>query len=392
MFKCCNYTALLLAAMLLMVGGAHAEQKSTNAPEPGAPLPVSIQDGRIQLHVDTPRVAAYAIGDSIQVRLIFTLTSNARHRFEQAGTTSVLPPLPNSNVGNAPMAAYGTSRVVEPELLDMPLISVEGLRMGILTKQPSDVKLLGKPQVEEYTPEQGRKMIVVTFYATYLTTQQTDDGADKTQVGIVADYLWATAKAPDGQLPDWHGDSTPEFFVGTIKSAPENLTLLSEGDLSSKESPRAPIAYWLLFGSPLLATPMVVALLLLSLAAFKRRHELTKNEVVWLELEKIFVSANTDGFTLDCYRSILRLLKGHLGVLGLDTTDAKMLLFKRPGCNEKAVDFVFSCELWIFDEEKPITAEQHHQLLHYLGVLVPIENSRIEQIFSSTGALKKVRQ
>src|SRR5207253_547243 len=132
------------------------------------------------------------------------------------------------------------AKVQKPVILEMPLVEVEGLKMGIITGQPSDVEPLSGAKVEEYMcPDdgkfnrsdcpKGRKMVVVTLYATsYVTTT-------KKQVDIVAEFNYAIAKLPHGQ-PDWRTVQSVALPVGITTSATENQTRLIDGDLSEKVS------------------------------------------------------------------------------------------------------------------------------------------------------------
>lgn len=359
-----HITALLLATMLsfqAMHLVAADEALAANLPEPAAPQHAILNDGRVEVYIGTPRVSDYQIGDSIPVRVVFVLEPDAMYRARKAGsavvsdTPSVVPIVPPGNVDRA--------MPQPPAMLEMPMVEVSGLKMGVVTDKPSDVEPLVPATVQEYIRADGKKMVVAVFYATtYVTTT-------KTQVGIAADFMYAISRLPDGQ-PDWRSATTPEMVVGITRAATANQTLLLEGDLTEKFSPRAPAASWFLFGSLPFALPMVAALGMLTFRRLTRKRLLTRNERTWLTLDEIVASANGH-FTLEHYRRIFYALRENLDVLGKDTTQTLDALGKRAGLDNAAVQDVFNRETLFFDPHQSITAAQHEHLMRSIGILVP---------------------
>ncbi len=356
-----NYPALLLATMLSFSPvHAQADAAAANLPEPAAPQHATLNDGRVEVYIGTPRVSDYQIGDSIPVRVVFILQPDAMWQAEHSpGVVDTTP----SVVPTTPVATGDKAIPAPPQLLDMPLVEVSGLKMGVVTDKPSDVEPLVPASVQEYIRADGKKMVVATFYATtYVTTT-------KTQVGIIADFMYAVAKLPDGQ-PDWRSGSTPELIVGITRAATQNQTLLLEGDLTAKESPRLKAAYWFLYGSLPFGVPMAGALVLLLFYAVTRKRVLSRNEVTWATLDGIAATA-AGHFTLEHYRRIFYALRDNLDVLGKDTTQTLKSLAGRTGLDLAAVDDVLNRETLFFDPSKSITAAQHEKLMQSIGRLIP---------------------
>lgn len=357
-----HYPALLLATMLsLFAVHSYADDAAAaNLPEPAAPQHATLNDGRVEVYIGTPRVSDYQIGDSIPVRVVFVLEPDAMYKIRTAkGATDTTP----SVVPSTAVATGDKAMPVPPAFLDMPLVEVSGLKMGVVTDKPSDVEPLIAASVQEYIQADGKKMVVAIFYVTtYVTTTQT-------QIGIAADFMYAIAKLPDGQ-PDWRAGSTPELIVGITRAATQNQTLLLEGDLSVKDSPRIQAAYWFFYGSVPFGVPMVVALGLLFFYAVTRKRTLSRNEITWLTLDGI-ITAAADHFTLEHYRRIFYALRENLDVLGKDTTQTLQSLSKRAGLDHTAVQEVFNRETVFFDPTKSITAAQHETLMQSIGKLIP---------------------
>jgi len=356
-----NYSALLLATMLSFSAvHAHADEAAANLPEPAAPQHATLNDGRVEVYIGTPRVSDYQIGDSIPVRVVFVLEPDAMFKARQKPAVVDATP---SVVPNTTAATGDKAMPVPPQLLDMPLVEVSGLKMGVVTDKHSDVEPLVPATVKEYIRADGKKMVVATFYATtYVTTT-------KTQVGIVADFMYAIAKLPDGQ-PDWRSASTPELTVGITRSATPNQTLLVEGDLTAKDGPRIQAAYWFFYGSVPFGLPMVVALGFIFFYALTRERVLTRNELTWATLDGIIATAGGH-FTLEHYRRIFYALRDNLDVLGKDTTQTLQSLATRAGLDLTAVQDVFNRETLFFDPNKSITAAQHEKLMQSIGKLIP---------------------
>jgi len=356
-----NYPALLLATMLsLSAVPAHADEAAANLPEPGAPVHSTIEDGRIDINIGTPLVAAYQIGDSIPVRIVFILESETQYKAEHdKGPLDTTP----SVVPTAPVASGDKAMPVPPARLEWPQLELSGLKMNVLTDKPSDVEPLVPASVKEYIRADGKKMVVVEFFVTtYVTTT-------KTQVGISADFNYAVSTLPDGQ-PDWRTASTKEMIVGITRAATQNQTQILEGDLSAKLSPKAPAARLAVYGSIPFAIPMVVALGWLAFRRLTRKRLLTKNERTWQVLDEVIQSAG-DKFTLEHYRRIFYALRDNLDVLGKDTTQTLASLSRRAGLDLAAVQDVFNRETLFFDPNKSITSAQHDKLMQSIGKLIP---------------------
>lgn len=361
------FIAMLLALGLAATALSGAAFAQTATEEPQAPVKQIVVDGRVTVYAATPRVAGYSIGDSIPVRVVFELTPDALYK----NLHPVAPDAVAAAKAEAVKAVEGSAVAPEPlAMLPMPLVHLEGLKMKVQTNQPSDVEMLEGADIKEFIRrEDGVKLVVVTFYVTsYVTTQ-------KTQVGVVADFMYAISKLPDGQ-PNYVSASTPEMIVGIARSATETQTKLIEPDLSNKPSPKAPAAFWALALSGVFAVPLLagLAIVLYRRATAEREH--SKNEKTWAIFNQVFADAErSDGFTLEHYRRIYHALREHFGVLGLDTTQTLHELGKRPDLDAEAVDFVFNRETMFFAPGGVITAEQHDRLVEALHKLIPAKGS-----------------
>jgi hypothetical protein len=252
-------------------------------------------------------------------------------------------------------------------MLDIPMVSFQGLQMGVLSNQPSDVEMLSRagPPVTYISPD-GRRMVVTKFYVTTYVTPT------KTQVAVKADFSYAIARQPDGQ-PDWIAAQTAELPVGITRSATTNQTRLIEGDFSPKISPLAQVTPWLLYRTWPLALPMVVALALMLRQRMTAEKVLSKNAKIWLIFNAVEAdAAASGGYTNEHYRRILAALRDHLDVLGLDTTQTLVELKGRPELNAEAVDFVINREVLFFDPGSAISEEEHQKFMYSLKVLVPM--------------------
>ncbi len=149
-----NYLALMLATMLsLFAVHSYADDAAAaNLPEPAAPQHATLNDGRVEVYIGTPRVADYQIGDSIPVRVVFVLEPDAMYK---ARTAKVVTDNTPSVVPSTPVATGDKAMPAPPALLDMPLVEVSGLKMGVVTDKPSDVEPLVPASVQEYI--QGRR-------------------------------------------------------------------------------------------------------------------------------------------------------------------------------------------------------------------------------------------
>src|SRR5271163_1346218 len=173
-----NVMALLLAGLFSFGGVALADD---NAPkkEPLAPKHNILVPGRIEYWIGTPRIAGYGIGDAMPITLVFELTPDAlwRKQHPEAGPVKLLPPLPEATPAPAPAAnpkaprkPANIAKVQLPEMLDLPLIDVEGLKMadktGKTTDQPSDVEVYRPADQKVYDMPDGKRRIVVTMVLT----------------------------------------------------------------------------------------------------------------------------------------------------------------------------------------------------------------------------------
>jgi hypothetical protein len=359
-----NYLALMLATGLSFSAvHAHADEAAANFPEPLALQHTTLNDGRVEVDIATPRASDYQIGDSIPVRVVFVLDPDVIYQAEHKPPAPDPTPSVVSALTAAASADSDKAKPVVPGMLDMPMVEVSGLKMNVITDQPSDVEPLVPATVREYIRADGKKMVVATFYVTtYVTTT-------KKVVGIAADFMYAIAKLPDGQ-PDWRSSSTPELTVGITRAATENQTLLLEGDLSVKSGPKAPAAKWTLYGSIPFAIPMLVALGLIAFRRVTRKRLLSSNERTWQLLDRVVESAGNH-FTLEHYRRIFNALRENLDVLGKDTTQTLESLSSRAGLDFTAVQDVFNRETLFFDPSKSISSGQHEKLMQSIGKLIP---------------------
>lgn len=358
-----NYPALLLATMLsFSAAPGRADEAAAKLPEPQAPVHTTLSDGRIEVYIGTPRVAAYQIGDSIPVRVVFILQSDAQYKAEH----DKLPVDAAPSVVPTVAAPSGDKAMpVPPQTLDWPVVDLSGLSglSPVVTDKPSDIEPLVPARVQEYIRPDGKKMIVAEFYVTtYVTTTQT-------QVNIAADFSYALTKQPDGQF-DWRKATTPELIVGITRSATQNQTQILEGDLSDKPSPKALAARYAVYGSIPFAIPMVVALGLIAFRRLTRKRLPSRNERTWQILDDVILSARGK-LTLEHYRRIFYALRDNLDVLGKDTTQTLASLSRRAGLDEAAVNDVFNRETLFFDPSKSISAAQHDKLMQSIGKLIP---------------------
>lgn len=350
-----------LVVMLSLTGVAWAADAPADLPEPQAPVKMKLEDGRVNVYVGTPRVSSYQIGDSIPVRIVFELMPDTVYKalHPVKPPVTVLPQVAHP----APAKEGDVAKPQPPVMLELPMIDVENLKMGVLTGQPSDVEMLRNATVTRYQKNDGTVMVVVDFsVAAYVTTQ-------KTQVGVSADFMYAVSKLPDGQ-PAYQSMTTTEMVVGLTKAATDNQTLLIEGDLSPKTSPRVPAAFWFLAVSPLFALPMVVSFAFIGYNMVTRKRAMTKNEKTWVTFDQVSHDA-AGAFSLEHYRKIFHALRAHFDVLGLDTTQTLSVLQARTDLNREAVDYVFNRETVFFDPNATISTEQHEKLIASLAILIP---------------------
>jgi hypothetical protein len=351
------------AAVLSLAAAAHAAD--TPLPEPLAPQHATLEDGRIDVYIGTPRASDYQIGDSIPVKVVFILTPNSQIKLTQKAPPLVVPGLAAAAApaSSPESAAVPVAKIEEPKILDMPMVQVEGLKMGVVSDKPSDVELLAAGAPETYIRPDGSEMVVEDFYVTtYVTTQQT-------QVGVSIDFMYAVYSQPDGQ-PDWKSTSTPELPIGITKAATDNQVQIQNGDMSDKVSPRAPAALWILLGSLPFALPMVAACGLLIYRRVTRARVLSRNEKTWVVLDAIVASAH-GRLEMQHYRRIFYAIREHLGVLGMDTTQTLAALGLRPELDKQAVDEVFNQETLFFDPSRSVEAEEHESLLAAIALLIP---------------------
>lgn len=351
---------LSMAAMLALMTAAPAlAGAAAQLPEPGAPARATLEDGRVEVYAGTPRVADYQIGDSITIKLVFVLMPDEMYRALHPPESPVLPAQ-----ADAPAKADSDAPQV-PIVMAMPMLSLEGLKMGIITGQSSDVEPLGPAKVEEYLLGDGKKMVIALFQVTtYVTTE-------KTQVGVVAEFMYAIASMPDGQ-PVWRSVSTPELHIGVTRAATRSQTRLIEGDISDKQSPRAPAALFFLFGSLPFAAPLVVSVVVMVVQRLTRKGGLTENEKTWAVIDQAISEAmQDDGYTIEHFRRIFNAVRANLGVLGMNTTETLAELGKRADLARDAVDYVFNWETVFFDPQEDVTAPGLDQLLAMLGKLIP---------------------
>ena len=117
-----NYPALLLATMLsLFAVHSYADDAAAaNLPEPAAPQHATLNDGRVEVYIGTPRVSDYQIGDSIPVRVVFVLEPDAMYKARTAkGATDTTP----SVVPTTAVVSGDKAMPVPPTLLDMRVCS-----------------------------------------------------------------------------------------------------------------------------------------------------------------------------------------------------------------------------------------------------------------------------
>jgi hypothetical protein len=394
--------ALLLATLLSYAGVAHADD---NAPkkEPLAPKHFIVSEGRIEGYIGTDRVAGYGIGDSMKITLVFELTPDWlwRKLHPDAGPVKLLPALPEPATpppvkGRKPA---NVAKVQMPEMLEMPLVDVEGLKMadktGKTTDKPSDVEVYQGADRKEYELPDGRHRVVITMVLTqYVTTQKEADGkTTKTQADAELDYTWAISRLPDTQ-PDLHSATTPALTYGIHETADPNQTLLIEGDLSAKASPVAPAAYYLTFGSLPFAIPALVALVMAAIGRATRKRALSKNQKFWKKIgEEVLADAQTKGaFEIMHYRMIFHKLRDVLGYYSISTTEALARLAAEKNIDQEAGAFVFNMETVLFNPERKTTGADRLELFRNLVRLVPIPDKEFDKVLSLAGDLIPPRQ
>jgi hypothetical protein len=397
--------ALLLATLLSIAGVAHADD---NAPkkEPLAPKHFIVSEGRIEGYIGTDRVAGYGIGDSMKITLVFELTPDWlwRKQHPEAGPVKLLPPLPEPAApapvkGNGRKPPANVAKVQIPEMLEMPLVDVEGLKMadktGKTTDKPSDVEVYKGADRKEYELPDGRHRVVITMVLTqFVTTQKEADGkTTKTQADAELDYTWAISRLPDSQ-PDLHSATTPSLTYGIHETADPNQTLLIEGDLGAKSSPVAPAAYLFTFGSLPFAIPALIALVMAAIGRATRKRALSKNQKFWKKIgEEVLVNAHEKGaFEIRHYRMIFHKLRELLGYYSISTTEALVKIEAETNIDREAGANVFHMETVLFDPERETTAADRLELFRNLVRLVPIPDKEFDQVLSLAGDLIPPRQ
>lgn len=354
---------LKLAAMLFIFlssfGGMAFADDGSQPAEPTVPQVSVLENGAVTVDVGTPRNFGYQIGDSIPVIVVFELKHNS-----QARTDS--PPVDPSSL----LKDSATAPTAPPPIpLAVPEINIEGLKMGQLSSQPSDVELVGEPSIQRFTDGQ-KDYLRVEFYVTQFVTEQKDaDGNPKREVTITADFGYAVNALPDGQ-PDWQTATTPAIQVGIVPVAGDNETLLREGDLSLKESTHAPFVYPMLFAGVLLTLPLLVSLVQLGYRGCKRPRQMSANEIFWKDVDPVIAAAQESGICkIEDYQKILYELRRRYGVSSLQLSEVLDALRAEP--DYELVERVFSLEQNIFKEDGTISSDESDEFFAALQLLIP---------------------
>jgi hypothetical protein len=363
--------ALSVAAFSL-AGVAYADD--AKLPEPAAPAKATLEDGKINVYLGTPRVSGYAIGDSIPVTIVFELTP------DKSGKPADLTP-PKPEAAPAPsvpqMSPYQPTpsdappkveKAPAPTPLAVPLIDVEGLKMQVQYSEALDVEMLTPAtEVTRYTRD-GKEYLKVVYYVwTFTTTKQS-------QVDVKADFTYAVTKLEDGS-PNWMKGTTPTISIGTRKTATDNQVTLLEGDLKLKASPIAPAAYIFLIVGPLLMLPLFGALALTGYKRYMAPKKLSVNEEFWAAIDPVVADATANGgFQIEHYKRIFFMLRRRFGVNALDGYELINALKSHAdlaGIEFSAVEQVFGMEAVFYAKAASVTEEQQKSFIEGIGKLVP---------------------
>ena len=372
--------ALMLALLVPFVAGP-ALADTPPPPEPDAPLTTVLEGGKVVAHIGTPRNADHAIGASIPIILVFEL----QHRVDPAKAAATdngkaapaVTPVPAAAAEPAPFdpAAFLADTAQAPtapaaQPLAVPKVNVEGLAMGVLSAQPQDTVIIGKPVIQEYADKDKDYVRVVFWVSQFITTQKNADGTEKRQATISVDFLYAVDMSPDGHQPDWKKASTKEMIIDIVPSAGAEQSKMREGDLSAKESLRAPVIPYAIGLGVVLMLPLFGLLGWSIYAAFMRPRQLSANEIFWFEVDQVIKSATEAGvYELDDYQKIMFELRRRYDVAALYTVDLLKKLESEP--HYKTIETVFALEEVFFVKDGVVTAEQHEELMSSLKLLIP---------------------
>jgi hypothetical protein len=349
---------LVLAALVPLSRAALAADPPPLPPEPKLMEIARVENGKIVLYMAAPRNSGYGIADSIPVVLVFELTPDPQ------AAVAVPPVDPTGFLVDTPTAP--AAPVARP--LAVPQINVSSLSMKILSGKRSEVEMVGRPEIQNYTCGDKQCVRVVFWVTQFVTTKVNQDGTPKIQVSLSVDYLYAVVAQPNGQ-PDWKTASTPVISVGIHQTAGPNQTIPREGDLSLKVSSTSPLVpYCYGVGIPLMLL-LVAEVLWMAYAAYLRPRQLTPEEVFWAEVNPVLADGEKSGFQLDHYQKIIYEFRRKYKVSNLHAFDAVKKLADEPD-HEKII-FVFSLEQTFFSKDGRVTLEQHTQLMEALHSLIP---------------------
>jgi len=367
-----------LALSLVALSCSGVALADDNQAEPNAPNKATLENGKVQVYLGTPRASGYGIGDSIPVTIVFEMTKNTS---ASAKPTEVTPPAPeqppapaapvtmtspNQPSGGQPDAAV-VVKAPEPTPLAVPIVDVEGLKMQVQSSEALDVEMLkpvGEPEIYE---RDGKVYLKVVYYVWTFTTvkQQTVD--------VKADFTYAVSKLEDGQ-PNWVKGSTPTITIGTHKTATDNQTKMVEGNLKMRASPVAVAAPYVIAGGALLMLPLFGGL---ALAGYRRAmapKKLSPNAGFWTKADPVFKAATEDGkLSIDHYKTIFVALRRRFGVEAMDGDELIAALKAHPDLANTDIVLikkVFEQEA-VFFVDDAVTPEQEMAFKESLEKLVP---------------------
>lgn len=375
MFTKIKALALALSLAVFSLAGVAYADDNAKQPEPAAPAKSTIEDGRINIYLGTPRVSGYAIGDSIPITIVFELTPNPDGVPPGAEppkpVAAPAPSLPMMSP-NQPAASDAAAPVVEkapaPKPLAMPIIDVEGLKMQVQSADPLDVEMLTPATEVTRYKRDGKEYLKVVYYVwTFTTTKQS-------QVDVKADFTYATSKLEDGQ-PNWVKGTTPTISIGTRKTATDNQVTLLEGDLKPKSSPVAPAAPVFIIGGAALMVPLFIALMLTGYRRYIEPKKATANELFWAELDPVFARANETGsFSVDDYMLIffkLRLRFGVNALAGQELLDGLKAHKELAKVDPNRIEQVFAMESILYAKDHVVTEAKLHAFIDGVKLMVP---------------------
>jgi hypothetical protein len=313
-------------------------------------------------------VAGYEIGDSIPVTVVFEMTPDP----DASSKTYARPWDPASVPFDSPTAPSAPPA----QLLPVPEISIQGLQMGVLSSQPSDVELMPfRPVVQMFDCADNKVCERVRFWVRQFVTCKKDaNGVLEREVSISADFEYAVDALPDGQ-PDWHNASTPAIQVGIVPTADANQVQMPEGDLQPKASTVSPLIWYGFILGPLMMLPLLLDLARRVIKKLTASKGLSANGLFWEAVDAVIKSALASPggqFKPQHYQQIHHLLRHHFGVAELQLDDAlESLKAQKSALEDQVIESVFLLEENLYKRNGILKPSEHDELMSSLALIIP---------------------